>query len=141
MKRITFSRDNYQFVFTRYRYKRISNFSDDNDADTIWSERLREILYVKKVVALCDYLHCIVEPNAWVTFKYEEKNITQSMSEHRSLERRSERRSFFRERKVSAAQFFKKERKVSAVHKNWWARAQNALFFSALFDSSLPVKH
>ena len=50
-------------------------------------------------------------------------------------ERRSERRSFSRERKVSAAQFFKKERKVSAAHKNWWARAQNVLFFGALFAS------
>ena len=39
-----------------------------------------------------------------------------------------------------AAQFFKKERNVSAVRKNWWERAQNALFFSALFDSTLPVK-
>ena len=50
----------------------------------------------------------------------------QSMSERRSFERRSERRSFSRKRKVSAAQFFKKER---AVHKNWWAQAQNALSF------------
>ena len=44
-----------------------------------------------------------------------------------------ERRSFFRERKVSAAQFFEKERGGSAVHKN-------ALFFSTLFDCTLTVK-
>ena len=37
----------------------------------------------------------------------------QSMSERRSFERRSERRSFSRERKVSTAQFFKKERNPS----------------------------
>ena len=55
-------------------------------------------------------------------------------------ERRSERRSFSRERKVSAAQFFKKGRKVSAVHKNWRAWVQNTLFFSALFYCTLPVK-
>ena len=40
------------------------------------------------------------------------------MSERRTFERRSERRSFFRERNKSAAQFFWKERKVSAAHKN-----------------------
>ena len=36
-----------------------------------------------------------------------------------SFERRSERRSFSRERNKSVAQFFKKERKVRAIHKNW----------------------
>ena len=57
----------------------------------------------------------------------------QSMSERRSFERRSEWRSFFRERKVSAVLFRPKERKVSAAQKNWWARAQNALFFALFF--------
>ena len=52
----------------------------------------------------------------------------------------SERRSFSRERNKSAAQFFKKERKVSAVRKNQRARVQNTLFLSALFDSSVPEK-
>ena len=42
---------------------------------------------------------------------------TQSMSERHSFERRSERRSFFRERKVSAALFRQKERKESAAQK------------------------
>ena len=55
----------------------------------------------------------------------------QSMSERRSFERLSERHSFSRE--VGAAQIFKKELKVSAVHKNWWARAQNALFLALFF--------
>ena len=44
-------------------------------------------------------------------------HANQSMSERRSFERRSERRSFFRERKVSAVLFRNKERKVSAVPK------------------------
>ena len=55
-------------------------------------------------------------------------------------ERRSERRSYSRERIKSDAHFVKKERKVSAVRKSWRARAQNALFFSALSFSSLPQK-
>ena len=62
------------------------------------------------------------------------------MSERRYFERRSERRFFSRERTKSAAQFVKKERKVSAVRKSWRARAHNALFFSALSFSSLPQK-
>ena len=40
------------------------------------------------------------------------------MSERRSFEQRSERRSFLRERKVSAVFFRDKERKVSAAPKN-----------------------
>ena len=44
---------------------------------------------------------------------------------------------FSREPKKSAAQFSKKERKVSAIRKNWWAQT---LFFSALYEFFLPVK-
>ena len=72
----------------------------------------------------------------------------QSMSERHSFERhserRSEQRSFFRERKVSAILFRHKERRVSAALKNWWVRAQNALFFALFFgDNSVsfwPIK-
>ena len=56
----------------------------------------------------------ILEVDFWPVATVATTRITQSMSE-----RRSERRSFSRERKVSAAQFFTKERKESAVHKNW----------------------
>ena len=62
------------------------------------------------------------------------------MSERRSFERRS----FFRERNKSTAQFFLKERKVSAALKNWWARAQNALFlrsFLLVFGSETFFKN
>ena len=58
----------------------------------------------------------------------------------RSIQGIIERRSFSCERSMSAAQFFKKERKVSAVRKNWWARAQKVFFFSALFYCFLSVK-
>ena len=45
------------------------------------------------------------------------------MKERRSYERRSERRSRFHEREVSAALIFKKERKKSAAHSiSWWAQ-------------------
>ena len=52
------------------------------------------------------------------------------MSERRTFERRSERRSFFRERNKSAAHFFWKERKVShylmRFEPNWKKILQNS---------------
>ena len=49
----------------------------------------------------------------------------QTIKERRSYERRSERRSRFHEREVSAAHYFKKERKKSGAHSiSWWAQIE-----------------
>ena len=47
----------------------------------------------------------------------------QTIEERRSYERRSERRSQFHERDVSAAHIFNHERKKSGAHSiSWWAQ-------------------
>ena len=47
----------------------------------------------------------------------------QSIKERRSYERRSERRSRFHERDVTAAHIFNHERKKSGAHSiSWWAQ-------------------
>ena len=60
------------------------------------------------------------------------------MGERRSFERRSERRSFFRERKKSATQFQKRAQGESCLKKLVSVSAKRP-FFSALFHFSLPV--
>ena len=55
------------------------------------------------------------------------------MSERRSFERRSEWRSFFRERKVSAVLFRQKERKVSAAQKNGERERKTRSFLRSFF--------
>ena len=55
----------------------------------------------------------------------------QTFSERRSYERRSERRSQFHERKVSAAHFSNHERKKSAAHFSNHERKKSAAHFSS----------
>ena len=135
-----------QYVYTLYKWVKVLETTHCDFKD--WIKIHRQVGKVFKSCrntseAILFSSSCIPSEQqifSKVGLLYQQLYCFQSMSERHSFERRLERRSFSRERKVSAAQFLKKERKVSAVHKNWWARAQNALFFSALFYSTLPVK-
>ena len=62
----------------------------------------------------------------------------QTIKERRSYERRSERRSRFHERDVSAAHIFNHERKKSAAHSiSWWAQNERKKLLKKKMNFSL----